>query len=111
MTATVLDGSQTSSRTFTWTVVSVNVAPTLAYVANKTSRIGQFDTLQLVGSDVNGGTLNYSATGLPPGLSINTATGLISGTPSARGTYTVTVAVSDGLLSTSRTFTWLVKRR
>jgi uncharacterized delta-60 repeat protein len=36
---------------------------------------------------------SFSATGLPPGLSINPTTGLISGTPTATGTYTVTLTV------------------
>jgi len=42
---------------------------------------------------------SWSFTGsLPPGLSLNTTTGIISGTPSplARGTYTITVTASDG---------------
>jgi hypothetical protein len=33
----------------------------------------------------------YSAVGLPPGLSLNTATGLISGAPTTAGNYSVTV--------------------
>jgi len=37
----------------------------------------------------------WSATGLPAGLSINTATGAISGTPTATGTFTVTQKVTD----------------
>ncbi|MBL8513103.1 MAG: putative Ig domain-containing protein, partial [Betaproteobacteria bacterium] len=37
----------------------------------------------------------YAATGLPPGLSINASTGLISGTPSTAGTYPVMVTVSN----------------
>jgi CshA-type fibril repeat protein len=37
----------------------------------------------------------WSATGLPAGLSINTDTGAISGTPTATGTFTVTQKVTD----------------
>jgi hypothetical protein len=33
---------------------------------------------------------------LPPGLSLNTATGLISGTPTTAGGYTITARVEDG---------------
>jgi hypothetical protein len=54
-------------------------------------------------------TLTYSATGLPPGLSIDTSTGLISGTPtSAAGSpYSVTVTVTDNDgFSGSATFSW-----
>ena len=43
-----------------------------------------------------GQTLTFSATGLPAGLSIDPATGTISGTPSTPGTSTVTVTASDG---------------
>lgn len=51
-------------------------------------------------------TLIYSATGLPNGLSMNTGTGVISGTPAA-GTnlaspYIVTVGVTDGKLTDSK---------
>jgi hypothetical protein len=38
---------------------------------------------------------SYSATGLPAGLSVNTATGLISGTPTSAGTSTVTLGATN----------------
>jgi hypothetical protein len=40
-------------------------------------------------------TLAFKAVGLPPGLSMDSATGLISGTPAKAGSYTVTVTVTD----------------
>jgi len=60
-----------------------------------------------------GGTTPYtwSATGLPTGLSINSSTGLISGTTRIAGGYTVTVTVADAASrSASTQFTWAVKR-
>jgi hypothetical protein len=59
-------------------------------------------------------TLSYSATNLPTGLSINSTTGLISGTvasgASQNGPYSVAVTVSDGTYSTSVYFSWAVTR-
>jgi hypothetical protein len=55
-----------------------------------------------------GQTLSYSATGLPPGLSIDPVTGLITGTPTTAGGYSVTVLVTDGLSTTLTAFTWTV---
>jgi hypothetical protein len=65
-------------------------------------------SLQIHASDSDGGTLSYSATGLPTGLAISSTTGKITGTPTATGTYTpkVTVADSKGSPSNSTTFTW-----
>lgn len=63
--------------------------------------------------DYNGShALTYSATGLPDGLSINTGTGVISGTPAA-GTdagspYSVKIDVTDGTLNASKTFSLAV---
>src|SRR5205823_22357 len=39
---------------------------------------------------------SYNATGLPSGLSVNTATGLISGTPTVSGSFSATLTASNG---------------
>jgi hypothetical protein len=65
--------------------------------------------LQLSANDPDGDALTYSATGLPPGLAVNAATGLVtSNLPSTSGAYQVTATVSDGNLSNSRTFIWMI---
>ena len=77
---------------------------------NQSSRVNQAITpLQLTAS---GGTPPYqwTATGLPTGLSISTS-GLISGTPTVRGTFTVTATATDSVgASGNTTFTWTIKR-
>ena len=82
--------------------------PTLTNPGSQSSTAGQSDTLQLVGSDPDGLAVTYSATGLPPGLSVGTTTGFISGTPTTAGNYSVTATVSDGVLTASQTFGWNV---
>jgi len=72
--------------------------------------VGTAVALQLTATDPDGDRLTYSATGLPTPLTINPGTGLISGTLAVgdAGTYTVTVAASDGISLTSQTFTWTI---
>ena len=62
----------------------------------------------LTGSDADGDALTYGANGLPPGVALTVSTGLLSGTPTEAGTYSVTATVFDGAQSASRTFIWTV---
>jgi hypothetical protein len=83
-----------------------NTPPTLANPGNQSSTTGQSLTLQLQGSDPDLQPLTYSATGLPPGLSVQASTGYISGSGTTAGTYSVTARASDGVLTASQVFTW-----
>jgi prepilin-type N-terminal cleavage/methylation domain-containing protein len=92
---------------FTWTIsppVQITTPPA------QSGEVGiAVTSLQVVASS---GTTPYSwsATGLPPGLSINSS-GRISGTPSTSGTYaSVRVTVTDSATGTATTnaFTWTV---
>jgi serine protease len=61
------------------------------------------------GDSDNTQTLTYGATGLPAGLTIDSASGVISGTVTTGGTTTVTVKATDttGAFGTA-SFTWTV---
>jgi prepilin-type N-terminal cleavage/methylation domain-containing protein len=48
-----------------------------------------------------------TVTGLPPGLTLNALTGAISGTPTTRGTYTVTMLATSTQVS-NLTFLWTI---
>ncbi|MGX4735129.1 putative Ig domain-containing protein [Kitasatospora griseola] len=69
---------------------------TVTNPGSQSGTVGTAASLQIRATDsASGQTLTYAATGLPAGLSINSSTGLISGTPTAAGTSSVTVTATD----------------
>jgi Ricin-type beta-trefoil lectin domain/Putative Ig domain len=54
--------------------------------------------------------LAYTATGLPPGMAVNSSTGVVAGTPTSVAKGTATVTATDGAGSAaSATFPWTVQ--
>ena len=90
------------------------VSHTLVLMANPGKQrtvVGSPVSLSIGALDaVSGQTLGYGAAGLPAGLTINAASGLISGRPTTRGVSLVTVTASGGVNSGSVSFKWSVKR-
>jgi Putative Ig domain len=83
---------------------------TVTNPGSQTGTVGTAVSLQISATDsASGQTLTYSATGLPAGLSINSSTGLISGTPTTAGSSSVTVTAEDTTGATgSASFTWTI---
>lgn len=87
--------------------VTTENAPVVVDPGSQSTRINQPASLQIIATGP--GTLTYSATGLPTGLNINAGTGLITGTPSVAGVFSVTVGVASSLGPvTSQQFSWVI---
>jgi type II secretory pathway pseudopilin PulG len=98
---------KTDDVTFTWAIAEL---PVLTSPGDQTSRINTAVSLPV---PLTGGhsPRSWSATGLPTGLSINTATGVITGTPTteAQTIQPVKVTVVDaGKKTVTVTFGWRV---
>jgi Zn-dependent metalloprotease len=80
-------------------------------VANPGSRSNPVGTAVSLPLSASGGTSPYTwtASGLPAGLSINSSTGTISGTPTTANTYNVTATATDSAAhSGSTSFSWTI---
>jgi hypothetical protein len=74
-----------------------------------TNAVGSTVDYQVQADDTCTGSLSYKASGLPKGLSVNSSTGVISGTASTAGAYNVTLTGTDSTgPSGAATFTWTV---
>ncbi len=116
VTVTASDG-QGGAAARAFTIDATNAAPVVrATSADQHSFDGNAASLDASTAFVDpntGDTLSYAATGLPAGLGIDPATGLISGTIAAdasrAGPYAVTVTATDDKgAATSETFAWAV---
>lgn len=94
---------------------ATNTQPNVAPINDQTNGEGDVISLNTYATDPEGNTISYSATNLPGGLTINSTTGLISGTIAYNAAfsspYTVTITATDngvGALQNSTTFIWEV---
>lgn len=100
VTFTVTDDgkpSRSDSETIVITVLNVNNSPVLSSIGDKIMNENETLSFTLSATDPDGDDLTYSATGLPPGATLNPATGNFNWTTGYgdAGTYTVTFTVTD----------------
>jgi len=112
-TISVTDGSNTLSRNFS---ILINSVVTWSTTSGNIGTISQDVTSVFsytLSATALGNTLSYSVTSgsLPGGLSLNSSTGVISGTADlieSNTTYTFTVRASDGTATADRSFNIIV---
>ncbi len=90
------------------TIDDINRPPSLVNPGDQQGEPGQWARLVLRGKDADSDNLTYSTSSLPPGLSLNTVSGIISGKLDERasGTYDVIVTLTDGEHEASVQFQW-----
>ncbi|RYD60635.1 MAG: hypothetical protein EOP83_18950, partial [Verrucomicrobiaceae bacterium] len=88
----------TGSKPLVITVTSL--PPSITSTLTVSGTTGSAFSYQIVATNT---PTSYAATGLPAGLSVNTTTGLISGTPTAAGTTNVTITVTNNGGTDSKT--------
>jgi hypothetical protein len=79
--------------------------PTITSGSTASATVGQSFSFQVT---ANNNPTSFSASSLPPGLSINSANGLISGTPTQAGQFVSTVSASNAGGTGSATLTVIV---
>lgn len=112
-TTGLISGTPTVAGTFNVTILAraagkeasatlriVVIGPTITSPLFPSADIGQSFSYQITASQ---SASSFTATGLPPGLSLNGATGLITGTPTVVGPFNVTVTAQTAVGGTSGT--------
>ena len=90
--------AMTATATLTITVSAPPLSITTGSLPTGTVRTAYSATLVASGGT---GAVSWAASGLPAGLTINSLTGTISGTPTASGTFPVTLTATAGTTATA----------
>lgn len=118
----IISGTTAQTGTFTITVTAQDSSSPTASSVSKQLQLAIIPVLTITTSSLPGGIvgltysgtmtatggappLTWSATGLPQGLSINSNTGAVTGTPTTAGTASVTITVKDSSTPANQTVT------
>ncbi len=82
--------------------------PVISQPQNQYNLLGSAISLKIEASDPKGEMLFFSASNLPRGLSIDSHTGMISGTVNFKETKLVTITVSNGNTKSEASFEWQI---
>ncbi|WP_240700727.1 putative Ig domain-containing protein [Staphylococcus caprae] len=94
VTTTDASGNKTETK-FTIKVVD-EIAPTVKAIANQTKEVNtSIDTIKIEASDNSGQPVTNKVSGLPTGVTFDSETNTISGTPTKFGSYPITVTTTD----------------
>lgn len=101
--------SSTTGRSTNVRTINVDIAdpaaPTITSGSTGTANYNTFTSNAYTTTTTGGVATSFTATGLPPGLSISSSTGVVSGTPTSGGTFNATISSRNcfnGSLSTVR---------
>jgi uncharacterized repeat protein (TIGR01451 family) len=89
--------------------VGENLPPVINSAPITSTVISTLYSYQVVAIDPEGDFLTYQLVTRPAGMTISTTGGLVEWTPTAKGSHTVTIRVSDGQLTHDQTYTLVVK--
>jgi hypothetical protein len=84
-----------------------NTPPTVIHPGDQSTTLGTAVDLRINASEFDGDTVSFSASGLPPGLTMS-GTGRITGRPTATGNYEVEISAWDGHGTGTMSFQWKV---